>query len=89
MELHPTTLEDAAADFDRPESVPRRALTLGTAPILAARSILVLAFGRGKAEIVARALKGPSTAEVPATLLRLARGRVAWMIDEAAASELA
>ena len=89
MDLHPTTIEDTAGDFGGDaDRVPRRALTLGVGPILAARSILVLAFGPKKAEILARALAGPTTAEVPATLLRLARGRVEWMVDEAAASGL-
>ena len=88
MNLAPTTLEDASVDFDHPALVPRRALTLGVAPILGARLILVLAFGAKKAEIVARALTGPMTAQVPATLLRAAGGRVAWMLDESAAAGL-
>jgi len=86
--LHPTTVEDAAAEFGDATLVPPRALTLGVAPILAARSILVLAFGAKKAEILASALQGPVTAGVPASLLRTVAGRVTWMIDEAAASRL-
>jgi glucosamine-6-phosphate deaminase len=87
--LHPVTLADSAADFQDPKHIPGRALTLGIAPILAARSILVLAFGPRKAEIVARALRGPITAEVPASLLRHApNGRVTWMLDTAAAADL-
>ena len=50
-----------AKDFDGEERVIPRALTLGVAPILAARSILVLAFGPHKAEPVAQALTGPMT----------------------------
>ena len=88
MHLHPITLEDAALDFDDESLVPRRALTLGVASILAARSILVLAFGPKKAEILAKAIRGPMTAEVPASLLQAAPGRVTWLIDEAAAVEL-
>jgi glucosamine-6-phosphate deaminase len=88
MELHPITLADAANDFGDPSLVPRRALTMGVAPILASRSILVLAFGVKKAEIVAKALKGPITAEVPATLLRRKPDGVTWMLDEAAAAGL-
>ena len=51
-------------------------------------AVLVLAFGARKAEAVARALGGPMTAELPASLLQSAAGRVAWMIDEAAAGGL-
>jgi glucosamine-6-phosphate deaminase len=86
--LHPVTLADAAADFGGAAKVPLRALTVGVAPILAARSILVLAFGARKAESVSRALTGPMTAELPASLLQSAAGRVMWMIDEAAAGGL-
>jgi glucosamine-6-phosphate deaminase len=88
MDLHPITLTDAANDFGDPSLVPPRALTMGVAPILAARSILVLAFGVKKAEIVAKAFGQPITAEIPATLLRLKPGGVTWMLDEAAAAGL-
>ena len=76
-----------AATFGGKEKVPG-ALTVGIKPILAARSILVLAFGAAKAEAVARALTGPMTADCPASLLQSAAGRVTWMIDEAAATTL-
>jgi glucosamine-6-phosphate deaminase len=86
VELHPTTIADAAKDFGGEDLVPRRALTMGVASILAARSILVLAFGERKAEAVARSLRGPITAEVPGSLLQAAPGKVTWMIDRGAAS---
>lgn len=86
--LHPVTLADSAGDFAAPGEVPLRALTLGVAPILAARSILVLAFGAKKAESLAKALTGPMTAELPASLLQSAAERVTWMVDEAAAEGL-
>jgi glucosamine-6-phosphate deaminase len=89
VSLHPVTREDALKDFENdPEAVPRLALTLGTAPILAARSILVLAFGPHKAEAVAQALLGPITAAMPASLLRSAPGRVTWILDPGAAEGL-
>ncbi|QDV38310.1 glucosamine-6-phosphate deaminase [Tautonia plasticadhaerens] len=88
VSLHPTTIADAAKDFGGEEHVPRRALTMGTASILAARSILVLAFGLNKAEAVARSLSGPITAEVPGSLLRSAGDRVTWLLDPEAASDL-
>jgi glucosamine-6-phosphate deaminase len=88
-DLHPVTIEDSARDFGGdPKRVPRRALTVGVAPILAARSILILAFGAAKADAVARSLRGPLTAEMPASLLRTVPERVTWMLDEAAAQGL-
>ncbi len=90
VELHPTTIADAVKDFGGVEArVPRRALTVGVAPILAARSILMIAFGPNKAEAVARALTGPMTAEVPASLLQAATGHVTWVLDESAVRGLA
>jgi glucosamine-6-phosphate deaminase len=89
VELHPVTRADAAGDFGSEDLVPRRALTVGTATILAARAILVLAFGPSKAEAVARSLIGPMTTEVPASLLQAAPGKVTWLLDEEAARTLA
>jgi glucosamine-6-phosphate deaminase len=88
VELHPTTITDAAKDFGGEDLVPRRALTMGIATILAARSILVLAFGERKASAVARSLTGPVSPQVPGSLLQTVPGKVTWLIDRAAASEL-
>lgn len=85
VELHPVTRADASAEFGGESRVIPRAITVGLAPILAARSILVLAFGPNKAEAVAGALAGPITPRLPASLLRAAAGRVTWMVDAAAA----
>ena len=62
---------------------------MGIASILAARSIVVLAFGPNKALAVARSLQGPITTEVPGSLLQTIAGKVTWLLDEASASELA
>jgi glucosamine-6-phosphate deaminase len=87
--LHPMTTADAAKDFGGdPDAVPKRALTLGVGPILAAREILVLAFGARKAAPVAAALGGPVTAELPASLLQTVAPKVTWLVDPAAAAEL-
>ena len=88
VDLHPVTRADAARDFGGVDHVIPRALTMGVATILAARSIVILATGAHKAEAVARALKGPMTAEVPASLLQSVAERVTWVIDEAAAQGL-
>ena len=88
VELHPVTRTDAARDFGGEEHVIPRALTMGVASILAARSIVILATGAHKADPVARALTGPMTAELPASLLQSAADRVIWVIDELAAQGL-
>ncbi len=43
---------------------------------------------RHKASVVARALNGPITAELPASLLQSVGEKVTWMLDEPAASAL-
>jgi glucosamine-6-phosphate deaminase len=86
--LHPFTVEDGQADLEGTQDIPRRALTLGVKQILAARTILLLALGRGKAEIVSRAIEGPITPELPASLLRTVGDRMTWILDEAAAGRL-
>jgi glucosamine-6-phosphate deaminase len=88
VDLHPITVADAARDFGGADHVIPRALTMGVAPILAARSILILALGANKAAIVARSLLGPITPQVPGSLLQTVPGKVTWMLDAAAAQEL-
>jgi glucosamine-6-phosphate deaminase len=50
--------------------VCERAVTLGLGTIMAAREVVVLVSGEAKAEPLARALDGPVTPDVPASVLR-------------------
>lgn len=68
-----------------PKPPPRR-LTITPGVIEAARDVLVLASGAGKAEALARVLEGPL--DVRAVPAQLARGRT-FVVDSAAASRLA
>ena len=63
------------------------ALTMGVGTILEARRIVVMAFGAAKAEAVQRALRGPESAECPASFLRR-HPQVEWLLDPAAAAGL-
>ena len=56
--LDKVTRRDAASDFFGEEHVPRRAITMGVGTILKAREIYLLAFGEGKAPVVAQAIEG-------------------------------
>ena len=63
--------------------VPRRAITAGMDLILASRRVLLLVSGGHKQDILRRALLGPITPDVPASLLRHANltviaDRAAW-----------
>jgi glucosamine-6-phosphate deaminase len=88
VELHPVTRADAVREFGSSDAVIPRALTMGVATILAARSIVILATGAHKAEAVAAALTGPMTAAVPASLLQSVAPKVTWILDKAAARGL-
>jgi glucosamine-6-phosphate deaminase len=87
IHLDRVTRQDAVKDFQNEESVPRTAITMGVRTILAARRILLLAFGEHKAGIVARTVEGAIDAEVPATFLQDHENTL-LVLDEAAAGEL-
>ncbi len=57
--------------FSSENDVPRQAYTMGIRPIIQARTILLLASGIEKAEILKKALSGPITPQVPASILQL------------------
>lgn len=75
------------AGFKRSE-MPCFAITMGIGTILEARNIMMLASGGGKADIVAKCLEGPITAQVTSTAIHLHGGDVTVVLDEAAASKL-
>lgn len=80
----------SAADknpFPSLDCFPDRAITMGVGTILKAKRILLLASGQGKAHAVRRAVTGPVTAQVPASLLQLHRD-VTILVDSEAAEFL-
>ncbi len=85
--LDRVTRLDAASDFFGEEYVPRQAMTMGVATILDARRLILLAFGEGKAPVVARAIEGPITETIAASFLQQHRNATI-MLDAAAAAEL-
>ena len=86
--LTPATRRDSAAAFGGSlRAVPAEALTVGMGAILTAREVVLIATGRSKASIVNRALTGPITPRVPASLLQR-HPRLTVLLDRAAAAEL-
>ncbi|MDS9469130.1 glucosamine-6-phosphate deaminase [Paracoccus sp. MBLB3053] len=69
--LSPITMAANARFFSPGAEVPSQAVTMGTAAILSARRIVVLATGRAKSAALADALDGPVCPECPASYLRL------------------
>ena len=68
--LHPRTREDTAADFGGLDHVPAHALTVGLRTLLAAREVLMLVTGAGKAEALMSMLLASHGSGFPASLLR-------------------
>ncbi|MCR9198259.1 MAG: glucosamine-6-phosphate deaminase [Planctomycetaceae bacterium] len=86
--LDKVTRTDAASDFFGIENVPRRAITMGVGTIMAARRVILMAFGEGKSGIVARTIEGDVSPSIPATFLQ-EHANVEFLLDEAAAGKLA
>ena len=86
--LTPTTREQNAplfgGDVDR---VPKRAITMGVGTILDAQRMVTLVTGAEKADILAKAVEGPITAMVTASVLQL-HPRCTVVVDEPAAAQL-
>jgi glucosamine-6-phosphate deaminase len=68
--LEERTRQDNARFFTSLDQVPTQAVTQGIGTILRARRLVLLAFGKQKAEALAAALAGPVTPRVPASALQ-------------------
>ena len=55
------------------EAVPRQAITMGLLHIMQAKRVLLVADGDQKREVLLRALRGPVTPKLPASILQLNR----------------
>ena len=81
------TRRDAASDFFGLEHVPKRAITMGVGTIMAARRVILVAFGENKAPIAAKAIEGDITPSVAASFLQR-HDNTTFFLDGAAAASL-
>lgn len=88
VDLSEATRTDNARFFGAGKPVPAGAITQGLATIAAAGELLLLACGRHKAGAVARAIEGPVTTKVPASVLQL-HPKVTVVLDPPASTGLA
>jgi glucosamine-6-phosphate deaminase len=79
------TRESKAHAFGSLSRVPSQGITMGIVTIMRAGKILLLARGAHKAAIIARALQGHASREVPASALQN-HSSMTVVLDEAAAS---
>lgn len=86
VELTDSTIDANSRFFASRDLVPTKALSMGIGQIMAAKKILLVAFGKGKSEILEKAFFGPVTPAVPASILQFFGGEVVVCADEAAMS---
>ena len=87
VQLSRTTREREAHRFGGIDNVPTMAITVGIKTIMRAKRIILLASGEEKAVPVERAIAGPITDDVPASVLQL-HPDVTIVLDQGAASRL-
>lgn len=71
VDLSETTIEANTRFFASRDEVPKQAITMGMRGIMQAKKVLLAVSGDDKAEILKKALFGPITPEVPASILQL------------------
>lgn len=84
IQLTEDTIRANTRFFANGTGVPTRAITMGIQSILQAKTIVLMAFGRNKAEAVKRSLSGEVTTEVPASFLQM-HPDVTFVLDDEAA----
>ena len=86
VELTDSTIKANARFFDSEAEVPSWALTMGIGTIMKAKRIILSAFGERKAKILEKALLGPVTPNLPASILQFYSGELTICADESALS---
>ncbi|SFE63751.1 glucosamine-6-phosphate deaminase [Peptostreptococcus sp. D1] len=86
VSLAQTTIEANRRFFESEAQVPKQAYTMGIKSIMQAKKIVLIVSGKDKAEILDRALNGPITPELPASILQL-HNDVIVVADKAALSK--
>jgi glucosamine-6-phosphate deaminase len=85
--LDPVTRRDAAGDFGGEENTPRHAVSMGVGTILEARRVVLMAWGRHKADIVRAAIEEEPTTRITASFLQ-EHDNALFVLDQAAAEAL-
>ena len=87
VDLAADTIQANSRFFDSYEEVPKQAISMGIASIMKSKTILLIAYGRDKADAIAQMINGPVTTDLPASILQ-EHDDVIVIVDEAAASKL-
>ncbi|MCI8939845.1 MAG: glucosamine-6-phosphate deaminase [Dorea sp.] len=71
VDLQPSTIEANKRFFASADDVPKQAYSMGIGTIMKAKKILLIVSGEDKAETLKKALHGPITPKLPASVLQL------------------
>lgn len=85
--LDKKTRIDASGDFRNENNVPRTAITMGVGTISKAKQIFLMAWGDNKSKIVAKAIEGEVSWQVPATFLQN-HPKTSFIVDAPASAGL-
>ena len=87
QQLTDATREQLAGVFGSADVVPEKGVTMGIKTIMSARSVILIASGEEKADIVYKMVYGKTVTYVPASMLQIHLDMTLYL-DEAAASKL-
>jgi glucosamine-6-phosphate deaminase len=85
VELTHSTREANKRFFDKEEDVPKYAISMGIKSIMAAKKIILLAFGRSKAEAIKQMIEGSVDESCPASILKKHQNVIVLADEDAAA----
>ena len=85
--LDEQTVKDNSRFFKSIDEVPKYAITMGVGTVIDAKEIILLASGKSKSRIIARAIEGPVTSQITTSMLQI-HPRVITILDEDASSSL-
>lgn len=87
VKLTENTIKANSRFFDNEDEVPKSAICMGTANIMDAKKVVLMAFGENKAQAIKEMIEGPVTEQLPASILQK-HPDVTVIVDKAAAQEL-
>lgn len=85
--LSEETIEANSKDFLSKEDIPKRAVTMGIQSIMETKKIVMVAFGKSKANAIKKMIEGPIHVDMPASILQK-HPDVTVFLDQEAASLL-
>ena len=89
VELDNKTIQDNSRFFDNDiTKVPKKAITMGIKNILDADTIILMANGTNKADVVKYVMSGVIDENIPASSLNIHKGKVYIIVDKEAASKI-